>query len=128
MRARHVRIGVARATADLTGGRRRAGEARVGRLAPDRHSLGPRDPHTVYPEARDAATLSHALVGVAQLVELLVVVQAVGGSSPLAHPLESPAWRGFPRSGRCDARRWGTNGVTNFAVPPAKTPRRPCRR
>ena len=25
-------------------------------------------------------------VGVAQLVELLVVVQAVGGSSPLAHP------------------------------------------
>ncbi len=26
-------------------------------------------------------------VGVAQLVELLVVVQAVGGSSPLAHPL-----------------------------------------
>ena len=31
------------------------------------------------------------LVGVAQLVELLVVVQAVGGSSPLAHPLEVPA-------------------------------------
>ena len=28
------------------------------------------------------------LVGVAQLVELLVVVQAVGGSSPLAHPSE----------------------------------------
>ena len=27
-----------------------------------------------------------AVVGVAQLVELLVVVQAVGGSSPLAHP------------------------------------------
>jgi hypothetical protein len=26
------------------------------------------------------------VVGVAQLVELLVVVQAVGGSSPLAHP------------------------------------------
>jgi hypothetical protein len=25
-------------------------------------------------------------VGVAQLVELMVVVQAVGGSSPLAHP------------------------------------------
>ena len=28
-------------------------------------------------------------VGVAQLVELLVVVQAVGGSSPLAHPRET---------------------------------------
>jgi hypothetical protein len=28
------------------------------------------------------------VVGVAQLVELLVVVQAVGGSSPLAHPPE----------------------------------------
>jgi hypothetical protein len=27
------------------------------------------------------------LVGVAQLVELRVVVPAVGGSSPLAHPL-----------------------------------------
>jgi hypothetical protein len=30
------------------------------------------------------------LVGVAQLVELLVVVQAVAGSSPVAHPLEKP--------------------------------------
>ena|ERR1035437_1559952 len=29
-------------------------------------------------------------VGVAQLVELLVVVQAVGGSSPLAHPPRNP--------------------------------------
>ena len=36
-------------------------------------------------------------VGVAQLVELLVVVQAVGGSSPLAHPLWKP---------RCDGGRW----------------------
>jgi hypothetical protein len=35
------------------------------------------------------------MVGVAQLVELLVVVQAVGGSSPLAHPPESPANAGF---------------------------------
>src|SRR3954452_22586818 len=33
-------------------------------------------------------------VGVAQLVELLVVVQAVGGSSPLAHPLEWPGGYG----------------------------------
>jgi hypothetical protein len=29
----------------------------------------------------------HPVVGVAQLVELLVVVQAVVGSSPIAHPL-----------------------------------------
>ena len=36
------------------------------------------------------------LVGVAQLVELLVVVQAVGGSSPLAHPHEIAANRHFP--------------------------------
>jgi catechol 2,3-dioxygenase-like lactoylglutathione lyase family enzyme len=35
------------------------------------------------------------VVGVAQLVELLVVVQAVGGSNPLAHPKESPASAGF---------------------------------
>ena len=33
-----------------------------------------------------ASTLRPRAVGVAQLVELLVVVQAVGGSSPLAHP------------------------------------------
>src|SRR5205823_6373133 len=36
--------------------------------------------------ARTTARLDARLVGVAQLVELLVVVQAVGGSSPLAHP------------------------------------------
>jgi hypothetical protein len=30
--------------------------------------------------------MSHHVVGVAQLVELLVVVQAVVGSSPIAHP------------------------------------------
>ena len=30
-------------------------------------------------------------MGVAQLVELLVVVQAVVGSSPIAHPSRSPA-------------------------------------
>ena len=34
----------------------------------------------------DAGRFGGHAVGVAQLVELLVVVQAVGGSSPLAHP------------------------------------------
>ena len=42
-------------------------------------------------------SVSHA-VGVAQLVELLVVVQAVGGSSPLAHLRELPANRHFSGS------------------------------
>ena len=41
-----------------------------------------------------AGTLGSDAVGVAQLVELLVVVQAVGGSSPLAHPSEIPASAG----------------------------------
>ncbi len=36
--------------------------------------------------ASGAGRFSGLAVGVAQLVELLVVVQAVGGSSPLAHP------------------------------------------
>ncbi len=36
-------------------------------------------------------------MGVAQLVELLVVVQAVAGSIPVAHPSEkTPQLRGFP--------------------------------
>src|ERR1700694_336819 len=42
-----------------------------------------------YRIARRAAWIdfpARLVVGVAQLVELLVVVQAVGGSSPLAHP------------------------------------------
>jgi hypothetical protein len=34
-------------------------------------------------------------VGVAQLVELLVVVQAVAGSSPVAHPHKAAARRCF---------------------------------
>ncbi len=38
-----------------------------------------------------AGRLISNAVGVAQLVELLVVVQAVGGSSPLAHPQRSRA-------------------------------------
>ena len=35
----------------------------------------------------------HSAVGVAQLVELLVVVQAVAGSSPVAHPPRNPCHR-----------------------------------
>ena len=30
------------------------------------------------------------MVGIAQLVELLVVVQVVAGSSPVTHPIETP--------------------------------------
>src|SRR5690348_9331908 len=46
---------------------------------------------TLFPQG-GPSTLPTDLVGVAQLVELLVVVQAVGGSSPLAHPsAEGPA-------------------------------------
>ena len=51
-------------------------------------------------------------VGVAQLVELLVVVQAVGGSSPLAHPSESPAERGFLRF------RGRSTGAGSPQIPP----------
>jgi hypothetical protein len=40
---------------------------------------------------RSAGRFSCPTVGVAQLVELLVVVQAVVGSSPIAHPFEVPA-------------------------------------
>src|SRR3954470_5748302 len=47
-----------------------------------------------FPPGR-SSTLPSDLVGVAQLVELLVVVQAVGGSSPLAHPREGPAEAGL---------------------------------
>jgi hypothetical protein len=39
--------------------------------------------------ARHVARLPLRVVGVAQLVELLVVVQAVVGSSPIAHPSEA---------------------------------------
>ena len=70
------------------------------------------------------------MVGVAQLVELLVVVQAVGGSSPLAHPHEVQAtheptrgtvaapsrpgpWRQYPDG--MPGLRWGeTNGKPAF--------------
>ena len=46
------------------------------------------------------ARLRRRLVGVAQLVELRVVVPAAAGSSPVAHPSRSPCKRGFPlRSG-----------------------------
>jgi hypothetical protein len=43
------------------------------------------------------------MVGVAQSVELLVVVQAVGGSSPLAHPLRIPRYGGGFLGGERDA-------------------------
>jgi hypothetical protein len=41
--------------------------------------------HFEYVHAPTAGRFKVRAVGVAQLVELLVVVQAVGGSSPLAH-------------------------------------------
>jgi hypothetical protein len=40
------------------------------------------------------------VVGVAQQVELLVVVQAVAGSSPVAHLEEDPANAGFSSARR----------------------------
>ena len=43
---------------------------------------------------RPALAFRPSLVGVAQLVELLVVVQAVAGSSPVAHPSRRPRIRG----------------------------------
>ena len=43
------------------------------------------------------------MVGVAQLVELLVVVQAVAGSSPVAHPHKAAARRCFCVSGYNDS-------------------------
>src|SRR3954452_9814646 len=43
--------------------------------------------------ARADGRSSPAMVGVAQSVELLVVVQAVAGSNPVAHPSESAANR-----------------------------------
>ena len=49
---------------------------------------------------------SCSVVGVAQLVELLVVVQAVGGSSPLAHPF---------RYALCLARSRGPAEAASFS-------------
>ena len=46
-------------------------------------------------------------MGVAQLVELLVVVQAVAGSSPVAHPLRTRRREDGRRSGRQDAVHHG---------------------
>jgi hypothetical protein len=48
-------------------------------------------------------------VGVAQLVELLVVVQAVGGSSPLAHPSKylALAWGDFAMLHAAEGHRRG---------------------
>lgn len=55
-----------------------------------RHTKSPTTPVlTAFPEPPLRARLVESIrpvVGVAQLVELLVVVQAVVGSSPIAHP------------------------------------------
>ena len=55
-------------------------------------------------------------VGVAQLVELLVVVQAVAGSSPVAHPSETPA-----KAGVCAFRRRSA-GADSPQIPPPIAP------
>src|SRR3954454_2189109 len=54
-----------------------------------------------------------AVVGVAQLVELLVVVQAVAGSSPVAHPYE-PLWRTH------DGRRTGGQDPVHHGREPGR--------
>src|SRR3954453_2848216 len=62
------------------------GSSAMGTGAPPRE--GSRSPSLFPPNG--AATLQTHAVGVAQLVELLVVVQAVAGSSPVAHPSKAP--------------------------------------
>ena len=52
------------------------------------------EPMSRPPAGPTVARFSDLTVGVAQLVELLVVVQAVGGSSPLAHPLRKASISG----------------------------------
>src|SRR3954449_1401952 len=71
------------------------GSSAMGTGAPPRE--GSRTPSLFPPNG--ASTLQTHAVGVAQLVELLVVVQAVAGSSPVAHPSKSPANAGFLLSG-----------------------------
>src|SRR3954452_1246910 len=51
-----------------------------------RSAIGRHYPVRIGSTTKFSTTLAAPAVGVAQLVELLVVVQAVGGSSPLAHP------------------------------------------
>src|SRR5256714_6288591 len=67
-------------------------------------------------DATSGGRLRHHAVGVAQLVELLVVVQAVGGSSPLAHPPRPRAFGGSPgalrRSGASAGRRSMAKSIT----------------
>jgi hypothetical protein len=53
-------------------------------------------------------------VSVAQLVELLVVVQVVAGSSPVAHPSGNPRMGGgFPLSSQCSSPAAGTKRAPN---------------
>src|SRR5215207_5720541 len=56
------------------------------------------------------------LVGVAQLVELRVVVPAAAGSSPVAHPSEAPAKRAFLRFGHVASNADGVQTGSNFLV------------
>jgi hypothetical protein len=56
-------------------------------------------------------------VGVAQLVELLVVVQVVAGSSPVAHPPRSPVFTGLFAFHAGRSLRW-TWGVGTWRVRP----------
>ena len=65
------------------------------------------------------------MVGVAQQVELLVVVQAVAGSSPVAHPKKALQTRGFLRPPRMRPTHRGTNLVPIFQAPSTSQPCRP---
>src|SRR5690606_17630025 len=81
----------------------------------DRSTL--RGPLDSYRTRRRAPLETAAMVGVAQLAEHLVVVQDVGGSSPLTHP-----------SGRPGARRAGPSAfpLPSFSSPPpTPSPPRP---
>ena len=78
-------------------------------------------------ERQTEAILSSSAVAVAQLVEPLVVVQVVVGSSPISHPLVSEIWPEAPL--RCDARpRSSADRATDFesvrggSTPPGATP------
>src|SRR4051794_5687461 len=73
--------------------------ARVPVSTPASRSVNGEGSHSARSDAPpgSAAKPSRVLVGVAQLVELLVVVQAVAGSSPVAHPSQkSLQRRGLP--------------------------------
>ena len=71
-------------------------------------------PGSVLDSGRRSHPDRHGVVGVAQLVELLVVVQAVAGSSPVAHPHEGPASR-VVLSGAATAAATGTRPSASCA-------------